>query len=260
IKDRKRVCLDLETTSLRTLDAEILGIALAVEGFHACYIPVGHDYDGVIEQLNLDDVLDKLEPILSNKNIEVIGQNLKYDLEVLAQYKIIVANPKFDTMLESYVIDSVSSRHDMDSLAKIYLNEETTSYEDLVGKGAKQMPFSEVDIARATNYAAEDADVTLRLHEILYPKLQEQEKLNWVFENIEMPLMPVLMDMELTGVKIDKTKLNRQSKEIEKKLEELESQAFTLAGEEFNLGSPKQLGYILYEKLELPVVQKTPKG
>ena len=260
IAETREVAVDLETTSLDYMQAEIVGISLAVQPCHAAYIAVAHRYEGAPPQPARDEVLARLKPMLTDPRIRKIGQNLKYDISVLARHGIEMAGAAFDTMLESYVIDSTASRHDMDSLALKYLGYKTTRYEDVAGKGAKQINFAEVHVEEATHYAAEDADITLRLHQKLWPMLQAQDKAAELFLEIEMPLVPVLSRMERTGVRIDAGRLQQQSRQIEQRLHALEQQAHQSAGQAFNLGSPKQIREILFEKLKLPVIQKTPKG
>jgi DNA polymerase-1 len=250
---------DLETTSLNYMQAEIVGIALSDKPGQAAYIPVAHDYMDAPEQLDRDRVLKKLRPLLEDPEQHKLGQNLKYDMSVLANYDIQLQGIAFDTMLESYVLDS-TARHDMDSLALKQLNHKTIHYEDVAGKGAKQIGFNEVNIDIASEYASEDADVTYQLHESLWPQLKQHPTLIEVFKTIELPLLSVLSRMERTGVLIDRKKLQTQSKQISKRLTELEQEAYTVAGEEFNLGSPKQIQTILFDKLGLPVISKTPKG
>lgn len=251
---------DLETTSLNYMEAEIVGISFTDRGGEAAYIPVAHDYPDAPAQLARDAVLAQLKPILENPKARKLGQNLKYDMSVLARYDIKLQGIAYDTMLESYVLDSTANRHDMDTLALKYLGHKTIHYEDVAGKGAKQIGFNEVAIDVASEYAAEDADVTFRLHEALWPRLQQHKKLVSVFEEIELPLLPVLSRMERRGVLIDKAKLKQQSEQLSERLVELEQAAYKEAGEEFNLGSPKQIQQILFEKLGLPVISKTPKG
>ncbi|MEP1593512.1 MAG: DNA polymerase I, partial [Halieaceae bacterium] len=215
---------------------------------------------GAPEQLDRDGVLSQLKPLLEDENKAKLGQNLKYDASVLANHGIELRGIAFDTMLESYVLDSTGSRHDMDSLALKYLGMKTIHFEDVAGKGAKQLTFNQVKVEEAAPYAAEDADITLRLHDALWPKLQAEASLVSVFEDIELPLVPVLSRIERQGALISRELLAQQSIELGTRLAELQSQAYDLAGQEFNLGSPKQLGQILFEKLELPVIKKTPKG
>jgi len=260
IKKADVFAFDLETTSLDYMQAEIVGIALSDKPGHAAYIPVAHDYMDAPAQLDRDDVLTQLKPLLEDSNHLKLGQNLKYDMSVLANYDIHLQGIAYDTMLESYVLDSTASRHDMDSLALRHLSYKTIHFEDVAGKGAKQIGFNEVSIEVASEYAAEDADITYQLHDKLWPQLQQHKSLVDVFKNIELPLIPVLSRMERTGVLIDKNKLLTQSKQIASRLIELEQAAYKEAGEEFNLGSPKQIQAILFDKLGLPVISKTPKG
>ena len=251
---------DLETTSLEYMQAEIVGLSFAVEANKAAYIPVAHCYEDVPTQLDRDTVLAQFKPLLEDASITKVGQNLKYDMSVLANYDINMQGIEYDTMLESYVLDSVGSRHNMDALALRFLDKQTIHFEDIAGKGAKQVTFDFIDIDKATEYAAEDADITLQLHQTIWPLLNESESLVKVFEDIEMPLLPVLSRMERRGVLLDTKALEKQSKQLTKRIAELESEVHTLAGEEFNLGSPKQLQHVLFEKLELPIISKTPKG
>ncbi|MGA8204660.1 MAG: DNA polymerase I, partial [Woeseiaceae bacterium] len=254
------VAVDTETTSLDYMAAEVVGVSLCVEPGHAAYIPVAHDYPGAPEQLSRDEVFGKLREFLESPDHAKVGHHLKYDAHVLARHGLRLAGMRFDTMLESYVLNSVATRHDMDSTARLYLGHETIHYEDVAGKGAKQLTFNQVDLDAAGPYAAEDADVTLRLHRCLWPKLGQTGSLRKVYTEIEQPLVPVLLDMEETGVLIDKKMLAKQGRQLAKKMTELEEQAHELAGGPFNLGSPKQLQEILFDKLELPVLRKTPKG
>ena len=254
------VAVDTETTSLDYMKAELVGVSVAVEPGQAAYIPFGHDYLGAPEQLDKDSVLEQLKPLLEDPSIKKVGQNLKYDMSVLAQHGIRLQGIAFDTMLESYVFDSVATRHDMDSLAEKYLEETCISFSDVAGKGAAQLTFNQVALEQAGPYAAEDADITLRLHQCLWPKVQAQPTLETVFNDLELPLLPVLSKIERTGALVDDTLLFQQSQELAERLAELETQAWDLAGEQFNLASPKQLGEILFEKLEIPVLKKTAKG
>ncbi len=252
--------VDTETTSLDYMDAELVGFSFAVDSGRAAYLPVAHDYPGAPEQLDRNHVLNQLKSLLEDPGQPKVGQNLKYDMSVLARAGIELKGVAFDTMLESYVLDSAGSRHDMDTLALKHLGRETIHYEDVAGKGKKQITFNQVALEEAAPYAAEDAEVTLALHHSLWPRLKEQEEPRRVFESIEMPLVPVLSRMERTGVLIDTRMLRRQSQEIGERLLEIENEAHRVAGQPFNLGSPKQLQEILYEKMELPVLAKTPKG
>jgi len=254
------VAVDTETTSLDYMKAKLVGVSVAVEPGQAAYIPFGHDYLGAPEQLDKDSVLEQLKPLLEDPSIKKVGQNLKYDMSVLAQHGIKLQGIAFDTMLESYVFDSVATRHDMDSLAEKYLEETCISFSDVTGKGAAQLTFNQVALEQAGPYAAEDADITLRLHQCLWPKVQAQPTLETVFNDLELPLLPVLSKIERTGALVDDTLLFQQSQELAERLAELETQAWDLAGQQFNLASPKQLGEILFEKLEIPVLKKTAKG
>ena len=251
---------DTETTSLDYMQADIVGVSFAVEEGEAAYVPVAHAYPGAPEQLPRDLVLEKLRPLLESDEHRKVGQNLKYDASVLARAGITLRGIAFDTMLESYVLDSTGSRHDMDSLALKYLGRTTTHFEDVAGKGAKQITFDQVGIEEASAYAAEDADVTLALHEALWPKLVAEPTLESVFRDIELPLVDVLSRIERTGALVDEDQLWEQSRELGMRLQELEEEAHNVAGQVFNLGSPKQLGEILFDKLGLPVIKKTPKG
>ena len=254
------VAVDTETTSLDYMRAQLVGISLSTAPGEAAYIPFAHDYMGAPEQLKPEFVLDSLKPYLEDPALTKVGQNLKYDMSVLAQHGITLRGIAFDTMLESYVLDSVASRHDMDSLAFNYLNEETIKFADVAGKGAAQITFNQVPLEQAAPYAAEDADITLRLHQVLWPKVAGEAALKKVFEEIELPLVPVLSRIERTGALVDDTLLFQQSQELSERLAELETQAWDLAGQQFNLASPKQLGEILFEKLQIPVLKKTAKG
>ncbi len=251
---------DTETTSLTPLDAAIVGVSFAVSPGEAAYVPLGHDYPGAPGQLSRDTVLEKLRPLLENKQGCIVGQNLKYDIAVLGNHGIKLEGRLFDTMLESYVLNSNATRHDMDSLALQYLGRATVHYEDIAGKGKNQLVFNEIPIDRAAPYAAEDADITLQLHQTLWPRVEKEKGLKKVFEDIEMPLMPILAEMEQYGVLIDAGLLEALSKELAAGMEDLARQAYALAGEPFNLSSPKQIQAILYDKLHLPVIRKTPGG
>ncbi|WP_373182259.1 DNA polymerase I [Halomonas campaniensis] len=253
-------CFDLETTSLNYMEAEIVGVGLALQAGEAAYIPLAHDYLDAPAQLDRDAVLAALKPLLEDAGKTKIGQNLKYDISVLASQGIVVAGPLEDTMLESYVLDSTATRHDMDSLALKYLGEKTVSFEEIAGKGAKQLTFNQIALEQAAPYACEDVDITLRLHGELRPRLTATGRLAEVLETIELPLVPVLSRMERTGVALDPERLHTQSRELEGRIRELEARAHELAGREFNLGSPKQLGQILFEEQKIPVIKKTPKG
>ncbi|TKV69496.1 DNA polymerase I [Marinobacter panjinensis] len=251
---------DTETTSLRYMDAEIVGVSFAIEAGEAAYVPLGHDYMGAPEQLDRDTVLEQLKPLLEDPKKPKLGQNLKYDKNVLANHGISLEGIAEDTMLESYVLNSVGSRHDMDSLAMQYLGEQTITFESIAGKGAKQLTFNQIDLEQAGPYAAEDADITLRLHQVLRPQLEKTGRLREVYENIDLPLVPVLSRMEQRGAMISASTLRQHSQELAERMAELEKEAHDEAGETFNLGSPKQLQTIFYDKMGLPVVKKTPKG
>jgi DNA polymerase-1 len=252
--------VDTETTSLDPMQAQLVGFSFAIREGEAWYVPVGHDYPGTPQQLELAKVLGKLKPLLESPDHQKVGQHIKYDMNVLSNYDIAVRGVAFDTMLESYVLNSTASRHDMDSLALKYLSRQTVHYEDIAGKGAKQISFSQVPLEQASNYAAEDADVTLQLHQHLWPRLQEEPSLASVLQDIEIPLIPVLARMEQRGVLIDGDLLKQQSKEMAEQIRELEKEAHKEAGGPFNLASPAQLQKILFETLGLPVIRKTPKG
>lgn len=251
---------DTETTSLNYMQAELVGVSFSIEAGRAAYVPVAHDYPGAPDQLDRDWVLQQLKPLLEADTPKKIGQNLKYDQSVLARYDINMSGIGFDTMLESYVLNSTATRHDMDSLALKYLGHKNISFEDIAGKGSKQLTFNQIELEKASDYAAEDADVTLRLHNALWPQVKEETSLKSVFDEIEMPLVPVLSRIERTGALIDADMLRLHSQQLAKRMLELEKEAHDIAGETFNLGSTKQLGEILFNKLGLPVIQKTPKG
>lgn len=260
LRNAEVFCFDLETTSLNYMEAEIVGIGFALEAGEAAYIPLAHDYLDAPAQLDRGEVLAALKPLWENDEQGKIGQNLKYDISVLANYDIRVAGPLTDTMLESYVLNSTATRHDMDSLALKYLGEKTTSFEEIAGKGAKQLTFNQIALEQAAPYACEDVDVTLRLHHELRPRVEAEGRLREVLDTLELPLVPVLSRMERTGVALDGERLHRQSRELAERIRELEARAFELAGREFNLSSPKQLGQILFEEQKIPVIKKTPKG
>ena len=251
---------DTETTSLNYMEAQVVGVSFAVEPGEAAYVPLAHDYLGAPQQLDRTGVLQQLRPLLEDESQAKVGQNLKYDASVLANHGITLRGIAFDTMLESYVLDSTATRHDMDSLALKYLGQKTIHFEDVAGKGAKQLTFNQVKVEEAGPYAAEDADVTLRLHSALWPRLEQEPGLRAVFSDIEVPLVPVLSRIERRGALLSCTLLRQQSDELGKRLAQLQDRAHELAGQPFNLGSPKQLGEILFQKLELPVIKKTPKG
>ena len=254
------VAIDTETTSLNYMQAKIVGISVAIASNEAYYIPVMHEYDGAPDQLDREYVLKKLKPWLEDKDAKKIGHNLKYDSHVFANHGIELNGTDFDSMLESYVLNSTATRHNLNAVAKRYLNMDTTSYEDVAGKGAKQIGFNQVSLEDAIPYAAEDADVSLQLHQTLHPKLMAMNSLAKLYTDIEAPLLKVLQTIERNGVLIDESMLEKQSDQFAITLKELESKVHSLAGAEFNLSSPKQLQEILYDKLSLPILKKTPKG
>ena len=260
VKKAEIFAFDSETTSLDYMSAEIVGVSFSVEAGCAAYVPFGHDYPDAPKQLSKDYVLNAIKPILENPAIKKIGQNIKYDIEVLARAGIELKGAAFDTMLESYVLDSSSNSHDLESLALKYLGWRAIPYTEVAGKGAKQIPFNQVNIVDAARYAAEDADITLRLNKLLNARIELETGIKYIYNNIEIPLIPVLAHIERNGVLIDPDKLRAQGKELEIRLKELEQQAFQLAGTEFNLNSPKQLQEILFQTLKLPILQKTPTG
>ena len=251
---------DTETTSVDYMKAELVGLSFCLEAGKAAYVPVAHDYIDAPEQLDRDWVLAQLKPLLENKSLVKVGQNLKFDANVLSHYDIQMQGIVFDTMIESYCFNSVATRHNMDALADKYLAYQTVHFEDIAGKGAKQLTFNQIDIEKAGHYAAEDADITLRLHQAIMPKLEKLKGQLSVFTDIEMPLLPVLARMEQHGVLIDSDLLAEQSQTIGARLQELEVEAHNIAGQSFNLASPKQLQKILFEDLKIPVIKKTPKG
>ncbi|MEF1308748.1 DNA polymerase I [Vibrio mytili] len=251
---------DTETDSLNYMVANLVGLSFATEEGVAAYVPVAHDYLDAPQQLDRDWVLAQLKPILEDESQAKVGQNLKYDASVLARYDIEMKGIKHDTMLASYVYNSVGGKHDMDSLALRFLQHSCISFEQIAGKGKNQLTFNQIELDQAAPYAAEDADITLRLHNRLFANIEQDEKLKSVYEEIEMPLVPVLSRIERTGVLIDDMKLSAQSVEIAARLEELEQKAYEIAEQEFNMNSPKQLQAILFDKMGLPVVKKTPSG
>ncbi len=251
---------DTETTSLAYMDAELVGMSFATDAHSAAYLPLAHDYPGAPKQLGRAAVLAELRPWLESAQHKKVGQNLKYDKNVLARYGITLRGIAHDCMLQSYVLDSTAVRHDLDSLAQKYLDRQTTRYEDIAGKGAKQLSFNQIALAEAAPYAAEDADISLQLHQHLWPKLTAQKKCCELYTDIELPLLSVISDMERGGVQIDTAMLAEQSQGLAEAMQVLEQDAFELAGERFNIGSPKQIQAILYEKLGLPVLSRTPKG
>ena len=251
---------DTETTSLNIMDAKIVGVSFAIEAGKAAYIPCGHDYMGAPEQLPIEWVLQELKTILEDASKIKIGQNLKYDRSVLLNYGLELRGIVFDTMLESYVFNSIGSLHNMDALAQNYLNYKTVTFEELAGKGVKQLTFNQLKIEDAGHYAAEDADITLRLHQFFWPQLEQIASLKSVFETIEIPLIPVLSHIERNGALVDANLLGKHSIELGVRLTQLERKAYEIAGQEFNLSSPKQLGVILFDQQKLPIIKKTPTG
>lgn len=260
LKAAELFAFDTETDSLDYMVANLVGLSFAIDEGIAAYVPVAHDYLDAPEQLDRDWVLEQLKPILEDDAQAKVGQDLKYDASVLARYGIEMKGIKYDTMLASYVYNSVGGKHDMDSLALRFLQHSCISFEQIAGKGKNQLTFNQIELEQASPYAAEDADVTLRLHNRLFANIEQDEKLKSVYEEIEIPLVPVLSRIERTGVLIDDMKLSAQSVEIAARLEELEQKAYEIAEQEFNMNSPKQLQAILFEKMGLPVVKKTPSG
>ncbi|HDY7978014.1 TPA: DNA polymerase I [Vibrio vulnificus] len=260
LKASELFAFDTETDSLDYMVANLVGLSFAVAEGEAAYVPVAHDYLDAPEQLDREWVLAQLKPLLEDDTKAKVGQNLKYDASVLARYGIEMKGIKHDTMLASYVYNSVGGKHDMDSLALRFLQHSCISFEQLAGKGKNQLTFNQIDLNEAAVYAAEDADVTLRLHNRLFANIEQDEKLNAIYQEIEMPLVPVLSRMERTGVLIDDMKLSAQSQEIAVRLGELEQKAYEIAGQPFNMNSPKQLQTILFEQMGLPVIKKTPSG
>ncbi len=260
LQEAENFAFDTETTSLDYMSADLVGVSFAIEPGEAAYVPCGHDYDDAPEQISREDLLAALKPLLEDSKHVKVGQNLKYDMSVLARSGVKLEGVGFDTMLESYVLDSTATRHDMDSLALKYLGHRTIHFEDIAGKGAKQLTFNQIPLDKAGPYAAEDADVTLRLHRTLWPRLRDEHSLKRLFEEVEMPLVPVLSRIERNGVLVERKMLEAQSVELAASIENIAAEAYEAAGEEFNLGSPKQIQGILFEKLALPVLEKTPKG
>ena len=255
----KTIAVDTETTGLDYMDTELVGISLSYQAGEAYYIPLKHDDDSV-DQIDLDIVLKELRPLLEDSSNKIIGQNIKFDRNVLAKYGVDIASIKNDTMMMSYVLDASATRHNLDALSSYYLNYKTSTFEDVAGKGVKQITFDKVPIEAATNYAAEDADITLRLYEELNPKLEGEDSLNKLNDEIEIPLIEVLSEMEQKGAILNSKILNSQSKDLESRIKKLEEKAYQLAGEEFNLGSTKQLREIFFEKLKYRIIKKTPGG
>ena len=260
LQQSEEFTVDTETTSINYMDAKLVGISLSLQANEACYIPLSHSYMGAPQQLDRDEVLAQLKPILENPDIGKIGQNIKYDFHIFKSYDIEIQGIKHDTMLQSYVLNSTATRHNMDDLAEYYLKRQTIHFEDVAGKGAKQISFDQVDIEQAVPYASEDADVTLQLHQVLSEQLKQTDSLYQVYQQIEMPLVKVLAGMEQNGVCIDQALLEKQGQEVDGLLNEIQKTIYALTDETFNLSSPKQIQTILFEKLNLPVLRKTPKG
>tara|TARA_B110000008_G_scaffold115367_1_gene118074 strand:- start:674 stop:3358 length:2685 start_codon:yes stop_codon:yes gene_type:complete len=259
-KNAALIAIDTETDSLNYIEAKLVGISISVTEGEAAYIPLNHNYEKVPSQLSTETVLKVLKPILESQKIKKIGHHLKFDAHIFARYGISLKGIEYDSMLESYVLNSIASRHDMHSVAKFYLNRNTIKFEEIAGKGVKQLTFDKIEIETATNYAAEDAEVTLCLHNYLWRELNKDKSLKNLYEKIEKPLIPILFEIEENGVLVDSKMLREQSNGLSISLSEIEKQAFVIAETEFNLSSPKQLQEILYNKLEIPVIKKTPKG
>lgn len=260
LESAELISFDTETTSLNYMQAKVVGLCFSTEIGKAAYLPLTHDYEDAPVQLDRDTTLARFKPLLENPTIKKVGQNLKYDRSVLLNHGIELQGIEHDTMLESYVYNSTSNRHDMDTLSEKYLDHKTIHFEDIAGKGKKQLTFNQIDLEQAAPYAAEDADITLRLHQKLWSKLQALEPQKALYQNIEVPLISVLSDIERNGVRIDGGLLKIQSAELEASMANIQQACFDLAGEEFTLNSPKQLQAILFEKLDIPVIRKTPKG
>ena len=264
IKKRNKAdifAFDTETTSLNYKQAEVVGVSFAIAPGTAAYVPMTHDYEDAPKQLDRETVLERLRPLLENaEKSNLVGQHIKYDINVLRNHGIELRNVAHDTMLQSYVLDSTATRHDMDSLAKKYLDVQTVKFEDIAGKGKKQLTFNQIPVETASHYAAEDADITLRLHEVLWERLQAEPILATLYTEIELPLLHVLSFIECTGVRIDAGMLEEQGKTIQETIDTVKSEAYADAGREFNLGSPKQIGEIFFEEKQYPIIRKTPKG
>ncbi len=260
LKSTDLISIDTETTSLDYMKAEIVGISCSVSTNHAVYIPLQHNYVGAPKQLSLQNTLEKLKPILEDETKKKVGQNLKYDKEVFANYNINLKGIQHDTMLASYVLNSTASRHNLDALALNYLNTKTIHYEDVAGKGTKQIPFSQVSVEAAAPYAAEDAEIVIKLHDVLISELKKVPVLRKIYRDIEIPLLSVLCRIERNGVNIDSKMLDKQTTDLKNQMREIETKTYDLAKEPFNISSPKQIQSILYDKLNLPVLAKTPKG
>lgn len=260
LQEAGEFAFDTETTSLNYMDAQIVGLCFSIKSGEAAYLPLAHDYLGAPPQLSRDDTLALFKPLLEDPTIRKIGQNLKYDRSVLLNHGISLRGIAHDTMLQSYVLDSTANRHDMDTLSQKHLNHACISFEDIAGKGKKQLTFNQIALEQAAPYAAEDADITLQLHQHLWPRLQQLDAQQQLYQNIEIPMLSVLSDIERNGVKIDAQMLAQHSQELEQRMQAIKEQAYTVAGQEFNLASPKQIQEIFFTKLELPVIRKTPKG
>ncbi len=260
LQQTELVAFDTETDSLDYMQANVVGLSFAVTPGEAAYVPFAHCYPGAPKQLDRAEILAKLEPILNAKQAKIIGHNLKYDRSVLLNHNIHLDGIQHDTMLQSYVCNSVASRHDLDTLCEKYLNHTNIHFEDVAGKGANQITFDQVELEKAVEYAAEDADMVLRLHQIFWAELEQKAKQKELYLSIELPMLKVLSNIERNGVLVDAEQLGKQSKQLSERVREVEKQAFELAGESFNLGSPKQIQEILFEKQGLPIIRKTPKG
>jgi len=260
LKEADLFAFDTETTSVDYMRAELVGLSFAIKPGEAAYVPVAHSYPGAPDQLERGWVLERVRPLLEDRGRAKVGQNLKYDMSILARYDIAMRGIAHDTMLESYVLDSTGTRHDMDSLAKKYLDHDTIRFEQVAGSGSRQLTFDQIPLDTAGTYAAEDADVTLRLHQALWPKVQTVPSLATLYREIEMPLVPVLSRMERNGVRVDAELLGRESRELAERIHALEQTAYGQAGRRFNMGSPKQIGEIFFDELGLPVLARTPKG
>ena len=260
LEGQELIAVDTETTSIDYMKAELVGFSFAISPGRAAYLPVAHDYPAAPDQISLQHALQALKPVLENPAIAKVGQNLKYDMSVLARYGVAIVGPIHDTMLQSYVLNSVATRHNMDALAGYYLDRKTIHYEDVAGKGVKQLTFNQVPLETAGDYAAEDADITLQLHHCLFPQLQAQPSLLSVYNDIDMPLVRLLSQVERQGALVDGRMLKQHGAELADRLNELTQEVWALAGESFNLDSPKQLQSILYDKMDLPVLKKTPGG
>jgi len=251
---------DTETTSVDAHQADLVGMSFAIEAGEAAYVPLAHSYMGAPEQLDLDWAITQIKPLLEDPALPKIGQNLKYDMSVMANHAVLMRGVVFDTMLESYVLDSIGSRHDMDTLSQTYLGHMPVPFSEVAGKGKAQLTFDQVEIDKGGHYAAEDADVTLRLHQEMMSRLTNQPSLHRVFTELEMPLVSVLSRIESNGVLIDDNMLLQQSQQLAMTMQDAEKSAYSLAGRNFNLASPKQIQEILYDEMDLPVLKKTPKG